>query len=78
MSKEYQARVNRYATLIENGNWQQSIREMVADDLTRGAIHELCDSINFYWDNDFEKYLTNTIAAQENKKALDGFFAKNI
>lgn len=75
MSKEYQARVNRYATLIENGNWKQSIREMVADDLTCGAIHELCDQINFYWDNEFEKYLTEMIAAQENKKALDGFFA---
>lgn len=78
MSKEYQARVNRYATLIENGKWQQAIREMVADDLERGAIHELCDSINFYWDNDFEDYLTQMLAAHENKKALDGFFAKNI
>lgn len=63
-----------HAEMIENGQGKQALDEMLAAGMSSKQIKDFYKSISFYPNQETLDY----IYSQENKKALDGFFAKNI
>lgn len=59
---------------IRNDKGKDALDKMIADGMSSKQIKDLYKRISFYPNQETLDY----IYAQENKKALDGFFAKYI
>ena len=78
MSKEFDARVNRYVDLLEDGKWKQSVREMSDDGMEWQDMKNFFATVNFYPSKEMLSFVADINASRKNEEALDGFFAKNI
>lgn len=74
MNKDH---ANHVAKLIQDGYWKSAVDSLKDYGLTEKEVMEFCDQINFYPDTAFQDYV-RWLYGQNNKEALDGFFAKNI
>lgn len=78
MSKELSSALNRWTTLLEEGKWQEACRDMYEYGQRMEGFTYILSKIGFYPSSEMLDYFKNLCDAQENKKALDGFFANNI